>query len=224
MTRRSTTRGFQPSPDAPQADRPHSAPLSAIAVAAGGMRMDLRKPGIGAITRERLLAALPDQLARINRWNGAPHLPYTVAQHAALVAQRMRDLHGPLAARAGLHHDDHEIFLSDIPFPTEALIEDVAPGYIFRTRAALDAVLFPLLGLQYPIPDDLAAALARAHDEVVATEMRDLSGHRAPELDALERRGVRPLKQRIRALAWPKAAELWEATRDALAAESGLPE
>lgn len=55
-------------------------------------------------------------LSRINRFSGHTHWPYSVAQHAVIVSY----LCPPWAAFHGLHHDDHEAFLGDMPGPLKA--------------------------------------------------------------------------------------------------------
>ena len=57
-------------------------------------------------------------LSQFNRYNGATPYPYSVAQHALLVADILM-LHGapPLLEYAGLHHDDSETWLGDMTTP-----------------------------------------------------------------------------------------------------------
>ncbi len=52
------------------------------------------------------------------RWTGHTRLPYSVAQHACMVAELVRPI-APHLAYAALHHDSAEAYLSDICSPTK---------------------------------------------------------------------------------------------------------
>lgn len=56
---------------------------------------------------------------------GGNYGPYSVAQHAVLVAETVARLGGtPLQQLAGLHHDDTEAVLGDLPSPVKSLCPD----------------------------------------------------------------------------------------------------
>ncbi len=56
---------------------------------------------------------------------GGNYGPYSVAQHAVLVAEVVRELGGsPLQQLAGLHHDDTEAVLGDLPSPVKSFCPD----------------------------------------------------------------------------------------------------
>lgn len=60
-------------------------------------------------------------LAQINRFNGALLYPLSVAQHAVYVSRVAEIDGGIVAAYQGLHHDDSEAYLADIPRPIKRL-------------------------------------------------------------------------------------------------------
>lgn len=55
-------------------------------------------------------------LSHEGRWGGHTEVFYSVAQHTLDVAVRLK-AYGPRAQFAGLHHDDSEAYLRDIPRP-----------------------------------------------------------------------------------------------------------
>lgn len=68
-------------------------------------------------------------LAAINRFAGS-YGPYSVAQHAVLVARTIEALSGDYQQQlAGLHHDDAEAITNDIPSPIKAAIRHFGGGY-----------------------------------------------------------------------------------------------
>jgi hypothetical protein len=62
-------------------------------------------------------------LSREARFNTSASEFYSVAEHAVLVASKLRRLGAPLDLQfAGLHHDDSEWLLRDIPGPVKPLL------------------------------------------------------------------------------------------------------
>lgn len=60
------------------------------------------------------------KLAQTNRYGGSTKYPYNVAQHALFVAERLRRVGAPIRVQLlGLHHDDPEAFLCDVPRPVK---------------------------------------------------------------------------------------------------------
>jgi len=59
-------------------------------------------------------------LARINRFNGATKVPYSVADHSVWVSKVVPEEH----ALAGLLHDASEAYLGDIVAPLKPLLRD----------------------------------------------------------------------------------------------------
>jgi hypothetical protein len=131
---------------------------------ASGLYFDVLNPDPDTVR----LGDIAHHLARINRYTGAARRPISVAEHALLVADRLRcQCHTAAVVLAGLHHDDHEAYTGDIGRPlknalttTLGLIED-------RINDAIDMALGlpPLCGGERAIvkaADDWALS-AEAH-------------------------------------------------------------
>lgn len=87
-----------------------------------GRYVDLANPDPGTITLEDIAA----HLSRIGRFNGACQRFYSVAEHALLVADRLRALgHGAATILRGLHHDDHEAYSGDKTRPYKLAVRAV---------------------------------------------------------------------------------------------------
>ncbi len=73
------------------------------------------------------LEDVADTLAKINRYCGRTPYPYSVAQHAVLVAELTRLLDGYETGVEynALHHDDTEAFMGDIIYPVKRLVPDL---------------------------------------------------------------------------------------------------
>jgi hypothetical protein len=93
-----------------------------------------------------LLEDIAHNLAEEPRYGGTCSPRISVAQHAVLVARRLRKLGAhPATVLDGLHHDDPEAFLKDIPRPLKTAFEQLAPGmykgletaFAFKIRHAL---------------------------------------------------------------------------------------
>jgi 5'-deoxynucleotidase YfbR-like HD superfamily hydrolase len=68
-------------------------------------------------------------LAQINRFTGAAVRPYSVAEHSLLVVEIMeRELHitEPRVLLAGLLHDGHEAYISDLSTPMKDALDAMA--------------------------------------------------------------------------------------------------
>lgn len=86
---------------------------------ASGRYVDVAAPNPATIVLEDIAHAL----ANTNRFAGHTCRPYTVAEHAVLVAEHLLERTGsPYLALAGLHHDDAEAFLLDVPRPMKVLL------------------------------------------------------------------------------------------------------
>lgn len=103
-------------------------------------------------------------LSRENRYAGQSLEPYSVAEHALLVADRVASL--GMSARleaAALHHDDAEAFVKDVPAPLKSMLQ----GYDeveSRVRAAVLQAL-GVSGLPVDAPEVKDADLwARAQE------------------------------------------------------------
>ena len=96
-------------------------------------------------------------LSRIFRFCGQTIQPYTVAQHSLLVAELMRRRYQSYrAALAGLLHDAHEAFTSDIPKPAKDFLERAGTGLrgewktpVSTMEQALDDMIRSSLGVEH---------------------------------------------------------------------------
>lgn len=84
-----------------------------------GTFFDFANPQPDAVHIEDIARAL----SLTNRFGGHTRWPYSVAQHALLVARLVREAGGsPELCFAALHHDSHEAYVGDIPTPLKALL------------------------------------------------------------------------------------------------------
>lgn len=119
---------------------------------------------------------LPDiahHLAALNRFTGATHRPYSVAQHSVLVARRAGGWDGQRfnripEARFGLLHDGSEAYLGDVSSPLKSIIrslyEPLEQGFLVAIMLKFGVELTP----------EIEEAVKRADLELLASEKRDL--------------------------------------------------
>jgi hypothetical protein len=88
------------------------------------------------------------------RFSGSCSVNYSVAEHAVLVARelRRRGAH-PVTVLMGLHHDDHEAYLKDLPRPLKRALDTLAPGAYRRLADLFDMSINHSLGLDVEQPD-----------------------------------------------------------------------
>lgn len=146
-----------------------------------GRFVNMRDPDPADIT----LDDVAHKLAQINRYGGSTKYPYNVAQHAVFVSERLkRTGHSKRIQLLGLHHDDAEAFLMDIPRPWKALLGDVYK----EMTATFDAAISEALGL--PHEEIIDHALIKKADNfallVEARNMLPSGGHRWDYLKGLE--------------------------------------
>lgn len=129
-----------------------------------GSYLDLADPNPADIT----LRDVAHGLANTCRFAGQCRTFYSVAEHAVLVADKLRADGAPApVVLAGLHHDDPEAFIGDVTRPLKALLS----GYRKledRVMAAIEAAL----GL--PSHCHLAPGLKAADDWALAVEAHHL--------------------------------------------------
>lgn len=102
-------------------------------------------------------------LSQMNRYNGLTPFPWSVADHALLVRRLVIDAGYPELALAALHHDDHEVWISDWPTPMKNYFEGLAPGaYRFLTQR-FDIAICKALKLRF---EDLTAEPVKEADEL----------------------------------------------------------
>lgn len=122
---------------------------------ATGEYLDLAAPDPDRITVD----AVAHGLSHVCRFAGQASRFYSVAEHAALVATKLRaDGHPAEVQLAGLHHDDAEAFLGDVTRPLKALL----PGYR-DLEVQVGYAVRQALGL--PDPDLETVAAVKAADD-----------------------------------------------------------
>src|SRR5665213_2445155 len=83
---------------------------------ASGKFFDIAKPDHKSLT----LNDIATPLSREARFNTSADAFFSVAEHSVLVASKLRRLGAPLQLQfAGLHHDDAEFLIRDIPGPVK---------------------------------------------------------------------------------------------------------
>ncbi len=114
-----------------------------IELASGGY-LDLLAPDPALIT----LGDIAHGLAHTCRYAGHTRTIYSVAEHAVLVARRLRvDGCPPATQLVGLHHDDAEAFVADIARPLKTLLQPAYGQITDRLDSAVwEALKLPHLG------------------------------------------------------------------------------
>lgn len=88
---------------------------------ASGRYVDLLTPDPATL----VLDDVAHHLAQVNRYTGAARRPMSVAEHAVLVADRLRSQgHGAVTILRGLHHDDGEAYAGDVGRPLKLALGD----------------------------------------------------------------------------------------------------
>jgi hypothetical protein len=80
---------------------------------ASGVRVNFAEPAPEEIQLRDIAVAL----SNVCRFGGHSRRFYSVAQHALLVQELVRELGRPDLALAALHHDSHEAYICDLPSP-----------------------------------------------------------------------------------------------------------
>jgi hypothetical protein len=105
------------------------------------------------------------------RFAGHTNRFHSVAAHAVTVYRILfGDGHEALDCYAGLHHDDHEAFLTDIPTPLKHMLEARAPGVYRGLVNEIDTQIARNLGIdagdfhsKYVVAADQLALRLEAH-------------------------------------------------------------
>lgn len=101
-----------------------------------------------------LLFDIAHNLSNECRYGGSCNLHFSVAEHAVMVARelRRREAH-PVTVLRGLHHDDAEAYLKDLPAPLKRTIEQLAPGVYAHLTGLFDGAIAAALGLHVDCGD-----------------------------------------------------------------------
>lgn len=141
------------------------------ALQTGKNYFDFENPEKSTMTLEDMVAAL----SNICRWGGHCHPFFSVAQHACLVSdvayEKSNDAYIGFMA---LHHDDHESVRGDIPTPRKRFLK--AHGQLYKgEEIAEDTWIFgTLLGVRWPMPEDVSEVVKWADAVALATEKKFL--------------------------------------------------
>ncbi|HET6568929.1 MAG TPA: hypothetical protein VFG50_13265 [Rhodothermales bacterium] len=148
------------------------------------------------------------KLAQTNRFGGSTKHPYNVAQHAVFVSERLRRQGYPRRIQLeGLHHDDPEAFLGDIPRPWKARL-----GQVYKDMTLLfeEAIM---VALDLPCVTDEEHKIIKAADNfallVEARNMMPSGGHRWDYLKEMD------LPSRIVTPDYFLGEQYWQESRDA---------
>ncbi len=137
-----------------------------------GKRFEILAPTADMID----ISDIATSLAKIPRWIGKTHLPYSVAQHSVWVSYRVTQLAAPFA----LLHDAHEAYVNDISSPLKAALRQVSRAngierdLLDEIVEPIDAVIFRKFGLPWPVPPHIRIAVKYADMQALSTEKRDL--------------------------------------------------
>lgn len=148
----------------------HERPTPCTMYTASGREINLLDPSPRSIAIEDIATSL----ARLPRFLGHTHEPYTVAQHCYLVSHYCTDA----AALAGLLHDAHEAYLGDWTRPATNALRVLGFGDALELlKNRLDQAIAYAFGLE---PREFHQAEVRHADLVLlATETRDLRNNAA---------------------------------------------
>lgn len=114
---------------------------------ASGLFFDLAKPH----PRDVALYDIAQGLSCTARYGGQASEFYSVAQHAYVVAQQLKRRNWPVSVQlAGLHHDDPEAYIGDIPRPLKSLL----PEYRALEREVWRAIAEAIAPFPLPIDSD----------------------------------------------------------------------
>lgn len=105
------------------------------------------------------LADIASALSHVCRFAGHVKRFYSVAEHACLVHDLVKEAGYPELALAALHHDSHEAYIGDVPTPLKRLMGEAYE----ELRERIDTVLAQWLGLEGP--EAFSHPAIRAADE-----------------------------------------------------------
>jgi 5'-deoxynucleotidase YfbR-like HD superfamily hydrolase len=141
-----------------------------------GKHIDLVRPATHAIN----IRDIAHHLALINRFCGATHLPYCVAQHSTVVSKIAEQVDDdPLIALQALLHDTPEYVTGDITTPMQQALGTGRTLFkIVEERVLI--TIYSALGV--PLPSSKAAqTIGYADRQAFATEWRDMMTGQCPE-------------------------------------------
>lgn len=153
-----------------------------------GIMYDLENPNPTDIVLPDVLHAL----SRICRYNGHTREHYSVAEHSVRCFRVVVDWGGSVTDQiSALTHDFHEAYIGDVSSPAIRCV----PGWAeFELKHSL------AMASRFGLPKQITELAKKADRVMLATELRDLFGHRLL--------GGEPVKQEIKPWNW--ANSYWE--------------
>jgi len=141
-----------------------TAPTPTMMELASGSYFDFKKMDESIFT----LGDVAQGLANTCRFSGQTTVFYSVAEHAVGVAERLEAQgYGIMCQLAGLHHDDSEAFITDVPRPIKILL----PDYMKLEKKVMEVVLNGLGLSDLDIHDP---AVKEADDWMLAQEAGEM--------------------------------------------------
>lgn len=194
---------------------------------ASGAYFNVVQPDHRALT----LNDIAEPLAKTVRYGGACRGYFSVAEHAVLVALKLRRLGAPVSLQlAGLHHDDPEFCLSDIQRPVKLALRALAADLVDMEGWPTDpyAVITRKLehaiwrafgqgnGQSYWTPGDEHNELVKDVDNwACAFEARHIMPSKGKYWDQTWRLATRPMPEHdedaIHGWEWRQARDVWTA-------------
>lgn len=130
---------------------------------------DFEEPDRSTVSMEEIAHSL----AGIRRWNGQTTPYISVAQHVCLVSDWLyEEIGDPLVAYYGLHHDDHEALRGDIPSPRKRFLKKHKMLFEGEEVSEDTFIYGKLLGIPYPVPEDIEKKVKLADLISLVTEKR----------------------------------------------------
>lgn len=115
------------------------------------------------------------------RWCGQLETFYSVAEHCVMVAEILEESgHGHLAL-AGLLHDGHEAYTSDIPSPVKSMLKPL----ITDVEEKIDSAIFAKFQLRHPTKAE-EKLIKKADVTAFYIEDRDLRGGTFRDFDYMQ--------------------------------------
>lgn len=116
-------------------------------------------------------------LSALNRFTGHTIQPYSVAKHSVYVARLLRrghvyslDLPMHYVALYGLVHDVAETVVQDLSAPLKLALGPDGLAAYKKIEASAETALMKVLGIPYPVPDNVRALVKAADHLAVSAE------------------------------------------------------
>lgn len=143
--------------------------LTPFCIQTGQGFYDFEEPDRSTVSLEEIAHSLNG----IRRWNGQTTPYISVAQHVCLVADWLELEYGDAkVSYYGLHHDDHEALRGDIPSPRKRYLKKHKMLFEGEEVSEDTFIYGKLLGVPYPVPEEIEHKVKRADLMSLVTEKR----------------------------------------------------